>query len=107
MQRTSSGKTECDDYWVKVVEMLQTNWALIVPFEGQAVDVHIVAENSGIFDAIRFESRESAEAALARNEFRPFKEDTRAQSFLSPPRPPFRQWTHPNGPIYSSGRFWR
>jgi len=32
---------------------------------------------------------------------------THLQSFLSPPSPPFGSVPHPNGPIYSSGRFWR
>lgn len=59
------------DYWVKVIEMLQQNWALIDPeYEKGQVRIYFFLD-------------------------------------LVPPAPPFYRDEHPNGPIYSSGKFWR
>ena len=97
---------ETGDFWVKVVEMLQQNWALIEP-EAQSVRVYFITDTGGVFDEIAFPSTAAAHEALQRNGFRRFAEHADLQSFLHPPRAPFRRDTHPNGPIYSSGRFWR
>lgn len=94
------------DYWFKVVEMLQQNWALIDPVEGGAI-VYFLSDASGVFDQIAFGTTEAAEASLSENGFRRFGGDQQAQSFLQPPSPPFSRQPHPNGPIYSSGRFWK
>jgi hypothetical protein len=96
---------ESRDYWFKIVEFLQQNWALIDPHE-QEVVVWFIDDTSGVFDEMLFASKEEAEGALLRNGFRRFAADPEAQSFLRPPNPPFRRRPHPNGPIYSSGRFW-
>jgi len=96
------------DYWVKVVEMLQQNWALIDPgTKDEGVIVYFVHDRSGVFDRLVFSSREVAEAALRRNGFSKFDDDPQLRGFLTPPPPPFREAKHPNGSIYSSGRFWR
>lgn len=71
------------------------------------VRVHFITETSGIFDEIDFESAGHAEAALTRNGFRRFDTSPDLQSFLRAPGTPFHRTTHPNGPIYSSGRYWR
>ena len=94
------------DYWFKVVEMLQQNWALIDPAE-RGVTVFFLQDASGMFDQLAFTSVQEAEEALQRNGFRRFAEDAEAQGFLAPPEPPFHPVEHPNGRIYSSGRFWR
>lgn len=94
------------DYWFKVIEMLQQNWALIDPAE-HGVDVFFVHDGSGVFDEMHFASLGEATGALCRNGFRRYAEDAEAQTFIAPPVPPFRQSGHPNGPIYSSGRFWK
>jgi hypothetical protein len=94
------------DYWVKVVEMLQQNWALIdQEVQGKAV-VHFIDDRSGVFDRINFDSASAAQSSLIENGFRRYSEDPKLQEFLSPPEPPFIESVHPNGPIYSSGRFW-
>jgi len=95
------------DFWVKVVEMLQQNWALIEDEAAGAVRVYFVSDTSAVFDEIAFPSTSSANEALEMNGFRRFAESTGLQSFLRAPAAPFRRSTHPNGPIYSSGRFWR
>ena len=69
------------DYWFKIVEFLQQNWALI---DQQ--------------DSIR---------ALKRNGFKRFADDTETQEFIAQPEPPFSRRPHPNGLIYSSGRYWK
>ena len=94
------------DYWFKIVEMLQQNWALIEPGSGGAT-VYFVTDASGVFDEIGFDSTAAAETALRLNGFRRLTEDPHAASFLRCPEPPFHRRPHPNGPIYSSGRFWR
>jgi hypothetical protein len=94
------------DYWFKIVEFLQQNWALIDSDE-RGVTVWFIGDTSGVFDQIAFSSTEEAFQALTRNGFRRFTDDEKAQSFLRAPEPPFVPRPHPNGPIYSSGRFWR
>ncbi len=48
------------DYWVKVVDMLQQNWALIDGPAGAQVTVFFVNDRSGVFDRIVFASRDEA-----------------------------------------------
>ena len=96
-----------DDYWVKVVEMLQQNWALVDLVEQSSAQVYFISDGSGVFDQLTFPSAADAEAGLRKNGFRRFSENRDLQEFLRPPQAPFRRSVHPNGPIYSSGRFWR
>ncbi len=93
------------DYWFKVVEFLQQNWAVI---EENDVGCHVYFFNdlAGIFDKLDFSSRFEAENGLRRNGFDRYDEDEEAQKFIGKPEPHFELSTHPNGPIYSSGRFW-
>ena len=95
------------DLWVKVVGMLQQNWAVIEPNDATGVSARFITDTGGIFDAMTFASEAEAVAGLTRNGFRRFADAPDLQSFLRAPEPPFRSGTHPNGPIYSSGRFWR
>jgi hypothetical protein len=95
------------DFWVKVVEMLQQNWALIdIEVDGFA-RVFFISDTSGVFDEMAFPSVDAAERSLERNGFRCFAASADLQSFLRPPSAPYQRAAHPNGPIYSSGRFWR
>lgn len=94
------------DYWFKVIDMLQQNWALVAPSD-LGVTVYFVNDTSGVFDEIPFESSATAKSALRLNGFSSFAEDERAASFLRCPEPPFTRRPHPNGPIYSSSRFWK
>ena len=96
------------DFWFKIVEMLQQNWALIdEATDGTGCTVFFVNDASGVFDRLRFKDVREAEVALERNGFNRYALDKRAQSFIAEPEPPFHEDSHPNGPIYSSGRFWR
>ena len=101
-----SSQPDCD-LWVKIVGMLQQNWAAVEPTDAAAVRVIFITDTSGVFDEIAFGSEAEAVAGLTRNGFRRFADAPDLQSFLRAPEPPFRPGRHPNGPIYSSGRFWR
>ena len=95
-----------EDPWFKVVEFLQQNWAVVVD-RGDSAMVVFYSDTCGVFDEIVFESADKAEEALKRNGFAKHKEDERAQSFIGIPEGEFVEREHPNGRIYSSGRFWR
>jgi hypothetical protein len=98
------------DFWFKVVDFLQTNWALIEFDDGLdqvgPVRVWFMSEVGGIFDEIAFPNEADARQGLVKNGFRRFTEDDEAKEFLQPPERPFRRIDHPNGQIYSSRRFW-
>ena len=64
-------------------------------------------DTSGVFDRLRFPSVTEAEIALLRNGFKRYDTDEKAKEFIGKPEPPFRERAHPNGPIYSSGRYWK
>ena len=95
------------EYWFKVVGMLQQNWALIDDNKNGGCKVYFIGDTSGVFDEMEFQSRDKASSALKRNGFALYDEDKKAQKFIAPPKPPFYRRAHPNGKIYSSGRFWR
>ena len=94
------------DYWFKIVDFLQQNWALIDP-DRNGVVVYFFGDTSGVFDELIFTSKQEAEAGLRRNGFRLYAEDLDAHKFISVPNAPFTRSTHPAGPIYSSGQYWR
>jgi hypothetical protein len=94
------------DYWFKIVEFLQQNWALVDATDGGAI-VWFFGDTSGIFDEMKFSSIVEAEESLARNGFQRYAEDKKALEFITIPQPRFRRQPHPNGPIYSSGRYWK
>jgi hypothetical protein len=108
-RRRASGDDLVDirsrDYWFKIVEFLQQNWALIDPAPNGVI-VWFFGDTSGVFDQLTFASAETAAAELEHNGFRLYATDKQAQEFIACPQPPFRRHPHPNGLIYSSGRFW-
>ena len=69
--------------------------------------VDIFGDTAGIFDQLDFNSAEDAGEALRRNGFSRYEEDKEAQEFIAKPEPSFRRRSHPDGPIYSSGRYWQ
>lgn len=95
------------DFWIKVVEMLQQNWAVIEPAEPDGVRVYFIDDGGGVFDELAFPSADAAAKALTRNGFDRYALSPDLQKLAIPPSPPFDRRDHPNGPIYSSGRFWR
>lgn len=92
-----------DEFWVKIVEFLQQNWALID--EGEKVKVCFIHDGSGVFDEMEFSTIQEAEKALGRNGFKKYLDpDEKFTDFISPPKRPF--FDAPRR-IYSSGQFWR
>lgn len=76
------------DYWFRIVEFLQQNWALVDEGAGRAgCSVHFVGDRSRVFDRLRFPS--VSESALLRNGFRRYDEDEKAQELIAKPEPPF------------------
>ena len=98
-------ETANEDYWFKIVEFLQQNWAVIEP-EGSGFKILFFDDCSGIFDSIEFDSLEGAETALKRNGFGKYNEDQEAHDFIAKPKAPLRGGAHLINSIYSSGRFW-
>lgn len=95
-----------DDPWFKFVEFLQQNWAVIVD-KGATAVVVFYGDTRGVFDELEFESADDATEALIRNGFSKYLADKKSQEFIGLPRGEFREQAHPNGRIYSSGRFWQ
>ena len=93
------------DYWFKIVDFLQQNWALIEPADNGMV-VWFFGDTAGVFDQMEFKDEASAIKALRQNGFKQFSKDYAAQKFIAAPDAPFRWRAHPNGAIYSSGRYW-
>ena len=94
------------DYWFKVVDMLHHNWALIET-EDKENQSFFIGDISGIFDELIFDSKTEAQRSLSENGFKRLADDKVAQEYISPPSPPFHRREHPNGNIYSSGRYWK
>jgi hypothetical protein len=97
---------ESRDYWFKIVDFLQQNWALVDETTACAT-IWFMGDTGGVFDKIECPSAHDAEGALLRNGFRRFADNAEASSMMTPPAPPFHERPHPNGPICSSGRFWK
>lgn len=96
-----------NEYCFKIVDMLQQNWALIDSDEHKAGGtIYFIDDNSGVFDQLQLADIREAERQLRVNGFTRFEEDEEAKKFIIPPTPPFHRSSHPDGAIYSSGRFW-
>ena len=102
---TDIPKELANDPWFKIVEFLQNNWAVIVD-QGGSFLVVFYGDTCGVFDEMSFDSEAEAATALRRNGFDKYNDNDNAQSFIGLPRGEFREQPHPNGRIYSSGRFW-
>ena len=94
------------NWWVKVVEFLQQNWALPVPIEG-GFALLFVDDHARVFDRLDFQDEREMCEALRRNEFEELAKTPRLQEFLRAPDIPSSARKHPNCRIYSSGRYWR
>ena len=95
------------DFWVKVIEMLQQNWALIEDHPGKgSCTIYFINDGSGVFDQIDTSSKVVAVEGLLRNGFKRYADDLKIHDFIFPPILPFKRTRHPNGQIYSSGRYW-
>lgn len=94
-------------YWVKLVDMLQQNWALIETNAEDSATIYFINDASEVFDSIIYPSVQAAQEGLLDNGFVPYAERPNLQALITPPAPPFRKDDHSDEPIYSSGRFWK
>ncbi|MEK9509020.1 hypothetical protein WI460_12560 [Gemmatimonadota bacterium Y43] len=92
--------------WVKVVGFLQHNWAVIAP-SPQGSLIVFYGDTAGVFDWLLMDDQAQAEDALRRNGFERYEDGSELASAIPRPRGDFRFFEHPNGRIYSSGRFWK
>lgn len=92
--------------WVKIVGFLQHNWAIVARSHGESFIVFF-SDTAGVFDWILTEDRTQAEQALLRNGFERYEDGSELASVVPRPRGDFRLSEHPNGRIYSGGRYWR
>jgi hypothetical protein len=74
--------------------------------DGKDCTVFFFGDTSNVFDRLSFPSVAQAGVALRRNGFARFAVDKKAQEFIPIPQTPFHEGAHPNGRIYSSGKFW-
>lgn len=95
-------RSDVPTWLAKVVGMLQQNWATEVSIGGRRV-IAFVSDTSGVFDMLEFSKDDDVEGILDRNGF---ENSSRIADIATPPTPPFHVSPHPNGPVYSSGRFW-
>jgi len=98
----SSVEIHSRDYWFKIVEFLQQNWALVDELP-DGCQVFFFGDTSGVFDRLAFSSVAEAETALRRNGFARFSEDKNAQEFIAIPRPPFHEHRTPMGQYIRPG----
>jgi len=94
------------DYWVKVVGMLQQNWALVDADAEGIARVYFIGDTSLIFDEMEFGTVQEAENGLFGNGFLRVRHVDESQKFLVPPIEPFRRGDSLSRPIYSSGQYW-
>lgn len=91
-------------FWVKIVDFLQQNWALIEVTDNKVI-VFFIQDSSVIFDRIEFKTIEDAENGLFKNGFKLYlDENENFLDFIVPPKKPYGESTRP---IYSSGQYWK
>jgi hypothetical protein len=93
-----------ETFWVKIVDFLQQNWALIEVMENKII-VFFIQDASIIFDKIEFKTIEDAENGLLKNGFKLYlDENENYQDFIIPPKKPYVESPRP---IYSAGQYWK
>lgn len=108
MQKCELIELRSRDYWFKVVDFLQQNWALIeTGYGANKCKVFFIDDASGVFDQLDFDGVRQARLELLSNGFCQHSVDDFANRNLAKPPPPFYKCKHQNGRIYSSGRYWK
>jgi hypothetical protein len=93
------------DYWIKVVGMLQQNWALIEENSDQICTVYFVDDGENIFDSMEFALVNEARQGLLDNGFHRYADNP--SEHISLPSVDFSGRPRGYDPIYSSGRYWK
>src|SRR5690606_36059344 len=93
-----------EKFWVKIVDFLQQNWALIEIIDSRII-VFFIQDASMIFDKMEFNTIQEAENGLLKNGFKLYlDENENFQDFIVPPKKPYGESLRP---IYSSGQYWK
>lgn len=96
-----------DFFWIKIVGMLQQNWAVIRRTRRAETEIIFFNDFSVVFDKILTRSPVQAEIDLRRNKFLPYDDPKmRFDELVDKPGPPFRMGSASRRPIYSSGEYW-
>lgn len=93
-----------DEFWVKIVDFLQQNWALIEQKEGK-FSVSFVNDGSGVFDKLEFDNEQEAINGLVRNGFKKYSDPI--EDFTQFIKPPARPFFESPKIIYSNGLYWK
>jgi hypothetical protein len=102
---TAVPKHVAADPWIKVVGMLQQNWAVIIE-RSDSVLVVFYNDLCAVFDEMQFDSVEEATTGLLRNGFTKYSDNPQFSEFIALPEGQFVEGSHPSGRIYSSGEYW-
>lgn len=94
-----------DDFWFKVVAMLQQNWA-VIEGDGDRVKIVFFDDRNQIFDQLLYGNHHEAERALRKNGFGRYTDDPGSHDFIAKPDRPFVHSPAKLRPIYSSGEYW-
>lgn len=101
-------KIKSNDFWIKTLDMLLQNWALIEKdYWSEASKVFFINDLSEVIDLLHFPTEAEAKSALKINGFWRYAEDEEAQKIIVAPSPPYCLGEHSFSEIYSSGRYWR
>ena len=92
-----------DNFWVKVMEMLVHNWAVVRLTRSGVPELVFFDDRSRVFDTMQFADVDEAIAGLRRNGFVPFDQTGDFKEFLPKPKPPFTMERSNFRPVYSSG----
>lgn len=95
------------DFWVKVVDFLIHNWAVVRVTRSGTPELIFFDDASRVFDSMAFDNIDEAVAGLRRNGFKPYVEMGEFKKVLPKPRPPFSMERMNHRPVYSSGEYWR
>lgn len=75
-----------ETFWVKIVDFLQQNWALIEMIDDKVI-VYFIQDASMVFDKIEFKTIEDAEKGLLKNGFKLYLDNNENfQDFIVPPK---------------------
>lgn len=77
------------NYWFKIDEFLQANWALIEESEDAKATIFLIGATSEIFDEIHVQTLERAVDELVDNGYELYSEATQLHKCLQPPCSPF------------------
>lgn len=96
-----------DDLWVKVVDFLVHNWAVVRMTRSGTPELIFFDDRSRVFDTLPFDDVDKAIAGLRLNGFERYEQMGDFREVLPRPQPPFVMERSNFRPVYSSGEYWR